>query len=220
MRSLVCLSAAGVRLGARVIAMASTAEKLQAARSCGAVECIDSTSDDLKTRVTAITAGALVDVVYDVVGGDVAERCLGVVKPGGRLLVIGFAGGRVQSVPANILLVKGVDVVGVRAGAELQRQPQLAEDARRSMAELTAGPDGRALAPLIDCEVEAARAADAYRRIAQRAVIGKAVVTWNVDAMRHERRRREQQQQEPQHHAASEEGGDRGRSERRSSSKL
>ena len=171
----------GARLGARVIAVASTAEKLSAASKCGAASTLLS-SDDLKARVKALTSGHLVDVVYDVVGGDTFDRCLGVMAGGGRLLVVGFTGGRVQAVPANLLLVKGVSVVGVRAGAEMRGRPEVAREMNARMRELTEGEAGRALAPVIDSQVDAEHFHAAYRRIADRSVIGKAVVTWTAEA--------------------------------------
>ena len=172
----------GVRLGARVIALASCDAKLRAATACGAAAAINSTTtQDLKSRVKELTASHGVDVLYDVVGGEAFERCLGVMAGGGRMLVVGFAGGRVQSIPANLVLVKGVAVIGVRAGADMQRSPQLVREMNRQLRAWTEGEGGRALAPLIDSQVDVEEFREAYRRVASRSVIGKAVVVWRAE---------------------------------------
>ena len=175
------MAVAGVRLGARVIAVASSEAKLQAATACGAVAAISSATADLKARVKELTAGHGVDVLYDVVGGELFDRCVSVMAGGGRMLVVGFAGGRVQSVPANLVLVKGVAVVGVRAGADMQRSPQLVLEMNRQLKALTEGEEGRALAPLLDAQVDAEHFREAYTRVASRAVVGKAVVVWKEE---------------------------------------
>ena len=125
----------------------------------------------------------MVDALYDVVGGKVFERCIHVMAGGGRMLVVGFTGGAIQSIPANLLLVKGISVLGVRAGADIQLQPQWAMEMNQQMKELTSGEEGRMLAPVIDSQVTAENFASAYRRVASRSVIGKAVVAWKTETM-------------------------------------
>jgi NADPH2:quinone reductase len=83
----------GKKLGATVIACASSAEKLELCKQLGADHVIDYKTENIKDRVTAITKGKMVDVVYDVVGGDIFDHCVRVMAPGGRLLVIGFTSG-------------------------------------------------------------------------------------------------------------------------------
>lgn len=113
----------GVALGARVIAAAGSREKLAAATSCGAHATIDYTSENLADRVKALTDGAGADVIYDVVGGDIFDACLRSIAWNGRLLVIGFASGRIPHIPANRLLLKGCSALGVFWGAFAARDP-------------------------------------------------------------------------------------------------
>ncbi len=111
-------------LGARVIAAASTAEKLELCRACGADEVIDYAVEDLKQRTKELTGGAGADVVYDSVGGDYAEASLRATAWGGRFLVIGFTAG-IPKVPLNLALLKGCQIVGVFLGAMMGREPEL-----------------------------------------------------------------------------------------------
>ena len=113
--------------GARVLAAASSGEKLQAAREHGADVLIDYSQQDLREAVKAATDGKGVDVVYDPVGGPLTEAAVRSLAWRGRLLVIGFAQGEIPQIPANLLLIKGTSAVGVfwgdfaRARAEGQR---------------------------------------------------------------------------------------------------
>jgi len=123
----------GKALGARVIATAGGADKCAVATAHGADEVIDYKNEDIRERVKALTGGAGVDVVYDPVGGDVFEASLRAVKWGARLVVIGFAGGKVQQVPANILLVKNVDVLGFFWGSYRRERPDLLAESFRAL---------------------------------------------------------------------------------------
>ncbi|MGY6568798.1 MAG: NADPH:quinone oxidoreductase family protein [Salinarimonas sp.] len=114
----------GKALGARVIACASTPEKLAFARQCGADETIDYTRENLRDRLKELTGGAGVDVLYDPVGGDLAEPAVRAMGWGGRYLVIGFAAGEIPRIPLNLLLLKGCDLRGVFWGAFCKRDPQ------------------------------------------------------------------------------------------------
>jgi len=114
----------GARMGARVIACASSVEKLAFARKMGAHETINYASDDLRGELKRLTGARGVDVVYDPVGGaltEVALRCLGWK---GRLLVIGFASGEIPKPPLNLALLKGCDIRGVHWGEFVKREPQ------------------------------------------------------------------------------------------------
>ena len=115
----------GKLLGARVIAAARGPERLVVARERGADELIDYQRESIRDRVRELTEGRGADVVYDPVGGDAFDQALRAVNWGARMLVIGFAGGRVQAVPANLILVKGISIVGVDRGSESQRNPAL-----------------------------------------------------------------------------------------------
>lgn len=103
----------GKLMGARVIAAASTPEKLALCREYGADEVVNYTEEDLKARVKELTDGNGADVVYDPVGGDFSEAALRATAWKGRLLVIGFAAGDIPSIPLNLALLKGCAIVGV-----------------------------------------------------------------------------------------------------------
>ncbi|TNE61318.1 MAG: NADPH:quinone oxidoreductase family protein [Alphaproteobacteria bacterium] len=110
-------------MGARVIAAASSDEKLAVCKQAGADELINYSSEDLKERVKAITGGKGVDVIYDPVGGDYTEAALRTMAPGGRLLVIGFAAGDIPRPPLNLCLLKQCAIVGVFWGAWARANP-------------------------------------------------------------------------------------------------
>ena len=112
----------GKRMGARVIACARGAEKLAIARAAGADDAIDSDMRDLKAAFKALGG---VDVVYDAVGGPAFDAALSACRPEGRLLAIGFASGQVPQVPANLLLVKNLSVMGLYWGGYLTFAPQV-----------------------------------------------------------------------------------------------
>lgn len=113
----------GKVMGAKVIAAASSQEKLDAAREAGASEFINYSEQDLRTRIKEITGGRGVDVVYDPVGAELAIPAIRSLAWGGRYLVIGFAGGSIPELPLNLLLLKGASAVGVFWGAWVQRDP-------------------------------------------------------------------------------------------------
>lgn len=112
-------------LDATVIAVAGGAEKLAAARGRGAHHLIDHQSEDFCERVMEITGGRGADVVLDPVGGDTFDASLRCTAWAGRLLVVGFAAGRIQSIPGNQPLLKGLSVVGVRALEDASRRPEI-----------------------------------------------------------------------------------------------
>lgn len=112
----------GARLGARVIAVARGAAKLAIARAAGAHEVIDSDTPDLKTALRDLGG---CDVVYDTVGGSLFDPCLRALRPEGRYLAIGFASGTVPQIPANLLLVKNLTVIGLYWGGYLAFRPEV-----------------------------------------------------------------------------------------------
>jgi len=114
----------GKALGARVIACASSPEKLAFARQCGADEVVDYAQENLRERLRDLTDGKGVDVLYDPVGGDLAEPAVRSMGWGGRYLVIGFAAGEIPRIPINLLLLKGCDIRGVFWGAYCKRDPR------------------------------------------------------------------------------------------------
>jgi NADPH2:quinone reductase len=163
----------GKVLGARVIAAAGGAEKLAVARAHGADALIDYKRESIRDRVRALTGGTGADVVFDPVGGDAFDGALHAVNWEARMLVIGFAAGRIQVVPANLILVKNISVIGVVFGAQAVRDPV------RVSAELAGLLDwwreGR-LKPLIACTFPLAEAAQAMRALLSRDYGGKIVL--------------------------------------------
>ncbi|NEU69506.1 NADPH:quinone oxidoreductase family protein [Spirosoma agri] len=113
----------GVLMGARVIAAASSDEKLAVCRQLGAHETINYTAEDLRERIKILTEGTGIDVVYDPVGDRYAEPCIRSLAWKGRYLVVGFAAGSIPTIPLNLALLKGASLVGVFWGAFAQREP-------------------------------------------------------------------------------------------------
>jgi NADPH2:quinone reductase len=163
----------GAALGARVIAAASSDEKLAVCRAHGAADTINYSTQDLRERLKAIVGAKGVDVVFDPVGGSLSEPALRSVAWRGRFLVIGFAGGEIPRLPANLPLLKGCAIVGVYWGAWLQQEP---EASRREMGELAGWlADGR-VRPRVSARYPLARAGDAISALAGRAATGKIVI--------------------------------------------
>jgi len=113
----------GKAMGARVIACASSSDKLDFCRSVGADEVINYAEEDLKDRLKELTGGKGADVIYDPVGGDLAEAAVRATAWNGRFLVIGFAAGEIPKIPLNLVLLKGCSLVGVFWGAFIERHP-------------------------------------------------------------------------------------------------
>jgi NADPH2:quinone reductase len=163
----------GKELGARVIAAAGGPEKLAVARRHGADELIDYRSESIRDRVRELTGGVGADVVYDPVGGDAFDQALRAVNWEARMLVIGFAAGRIQSVPANLILVKNISVIGVVWGAQAARDPVLVS---RNLAELLRWWEAGRLKPLVARTLPLAEAAAAMDALLSRRHAGKIVL--------------------------------------------
>ncbi len=163
----------GKLMGARVIAAASSDEKLAVCREHGADETINYASEDLKERTKALTAGTGADVVYDPVGGAFSEAALRSTNWQGRFLVIGFAAGEIPRIPLNLVLLKGCDVVGVFWGAFSARHP---DRNRANVAELMRWYEEGKLHPHVSATYPFERAAEALNDLAQRRVKGKVVL--------------------------------------------
>jgi NADPH2:quinone reductase len=164
----------GVALGATVIATAGGPDKVQVALDHGAHHGIDYKSEDIRERVKELTGGRGADVIYDPVGGAVFDASLRSVAPDGRILVIGFASGAVPQIPANILLVKNVTVIGYWWGAYRKLNPALLQD---SLAECVRWWAEGKLRPLVSQTLPLERAADALDLLKSRAATGKVVLT-------------------------------------------
>ncbi|MFO7528020.1 MAG: NADPH:quinone oxidoreductase family protein [Marinobacter sp.] len=115
----------GKAMGARVIAAASSAEKLAVAKKAGAAELINYSEEPLKETAKKLTKGNGVDVIYDPVGGDFTEQALRAMAWNGRHLIVGFAAGEIPKIPANLTLLKGCSVVGVFWGDFTRREPEV-----------------------------------------------------------------------------------------------
>ena len=162
----------GKLLGARVIAAASTEEKLDVCRARGADETINYATESLKERAKELTGGNGVDVVYDCVGGAYAEAALRSTAWDGRFLVIGFTAG-IPSVPLNLTLLKGCQIVGVFYGAMTQRDPALAATVSRELLGYIAA--GK-LNPHVSQRYPLDRTAQAMRSLIDRTAVGKVVI--------------------------------------------
>jgi NADPH2:quinone reductase len=163
----------GKLMGARVIAAASSAEKLETCKREGADLVVDYSKEELKERVKALTNGAGADVVYDPVGGKYSEAALRATAFNGRLLVIGFAAGEIPKIPLNLTLLKGASIVGVFWGQFTMREPARATAQFRQLYEWVR--DGK-LAPHIHATPPLAEAAAAMRTLLDRKVQGKIVL--------------------------------------------
>ncbi|WP_339513904.1 NADPH:quinone oxidoreductase family protein [Pseudomonas sp. RL_15y_Pfl2_60] len=163
----------GKAMGAKVIAAASSAEKLEVAKAAGADELINYSDSNLKEEVKRLTGGQGADVIYDPVGGDLFDLAVRSIAWNGRLLVVGFASGRIPEVPVNLMLLKGASVVGVFWGSFAQRQPQ---DNLANFQQLFAWHAEGKLKPLVSETFPLEKAADAINLLGQRKAVGKVVV--------------------------------------------
>jgi NADPH2:quinone reductase len=161
-------------LGARVIAAASSDDKLQFAREAGADETINYSEVSLREAVKQLTGGKGVDVVYDPVGGELAQMALRSLAWHGRYLVIGFACGEIPDFPANIALLKEASITGVWWGAWSSHNPG---DSLQNMAELAAQVEAGKLNPRVTESYPLERFADAFAAITARRARGKVILT-------------------------------------------
>jgi NADPH2:quinone reductase len=164
----------GALMGARVIAAASTPEKLALARRYGAAETIDYSTEDLRERLKALTDGKGADVIYDPVGGANTLIAVKSLAWGGRLLVIGFAGGDIPNIPANLLLLKSASALGVLWGNSLRADP--AHHAR-NIADLTGWLTEGRIKPAIDAIFPIERAVEAIDHVMERRAQGKVILS-------------------------------------------
>lgn len=160
-------------LGARVIAATGSAEKVHALETACHPDAIVVTGGRFREQVAKITNGALCDLVFDPVGGDVFDESTRCVAFGGKLLVVGFAGGRIATLDTNIALIKGFSVVGVRAGEYARRFPDRGKAIRESVMAMAA--QGK-LHPHIDRKLPLTQWRAAFTAMARREVVGKIVL--------------------------------------------
>lgn len=163
----------GKLMGARVIACASSAEKIAFAKKHGADEGIDYGAEDLKEELRRVTQGKGADIVYDPVGGTYTEAALRSIAWEGRLLVVGFAAGDIPKLPLNLVLLKGCDVLGVFWGSWVERNPQ---GHRANTEQLLAWVAEGKLSSHVHAVYPLAEAPAALKAIAARQVMGKVIL--------------------------------------------
>ena len=164
----------GKAMGAEVIATAGGPDKLAIAKAHGADHLIDYSHEDIRERVRALTQGRGADVVYDPVGGDAFDASLRCIAWEGRIIVIGFAGGRVPQIPANLVLVKNCDIIGFYWGS--YRKHDLAV-VRASYETLFGWFNQGKLKPLVSERFDLAQVAQAMQALRSRRSTGKVVLT-------------------------------------------
>ena len=163
----------GKAMGARVIAAASTDEKLEIAKNLGADEVINYSDGELKEKVKALTNGLGADVIYDPIGGDIFMQCMRCINWKGRVLVIGFASGPIPEVPTNLALLKGCSIVGVFWGRFTGAEP---EENSQNFNELFALHAEGKLKPQITKSYSLDDAAEAISSLENRKATGKVVI--------------------------------------------
>ena len=163
----------GKALGARVIATASSAEKLDICKQAGADDVINYRDQDFVTEVMALTDGRGADVIYDPIGGDVFDQSSRCIAFAGRLLVIGFASGRIPKIAANRILLKNMSVVGLHWGNYYEKAPELVQQTRLRILELYHAGKIR---PMVCAQGPMAALPEALAQIAERRSWGKLVV--------------------------------------------
>ncbi|MGA7778437.1 MAG: NADPH:quinone oxidoreductase family protein [Paraburkholderia sp.] len=164
----------GKALGARVIAAASTDEKLAVCVKHGADATINYATEDLRERIKALTDGKGPDVIYDPVGGVYAEPAFRSIAWRGRYLVVGFANGEIPKLPLNLTLLKGASIVGVFWGDFAKREPQHNAAGFQEMVKWIG--EGK-LHPYVSAQYPLEETGRALRDMAERRVVGKIVIT-------------------------------------------
>jgi len=164
----------GKAMGARVIAAASTEEKLAVCREHGADMTINYSTEDLRERLKELTDGKGPDVIYDPVGGQYAEPAFRSIGWRGRYLVVGFANGEIPKLPLNLMLLKGASVIGVFWGKFVSNEPQ---NFREDVQEMFAWVQQGKLRPHISAHYPLAQGAQAITDMMNRKVMGKVVIT-------------------------------------------
>ena len=164
----------GVAMGARVIAAASSDEKLAVAAEHGAEVGINYATEDLKNRIKEVTDGAGANVIYDPIGGDLAEAAFRGIAWEGRHLVIGFASGPIPKLPLNLPLLKGAAAVGVFWGSWTKREP---EAHKQNMVELFELFTEGAIQPHVSSTYPLGQFLDAFGEVSGRRAIGKVILT-------------------------------------------
>lgn len=162
-------------MGARVIAVASSEEKLAVCRAHGADETLSTTAGDFKEALRGLSGGQGVDIVYDCVGGDLAEPAFRALAWNGRYLVVGFASGEIPRLPLNLFLLKGAGALGVFFGEAARRDPEgLSANLRYALQAVASGQ----LKPHVHSVLPFERILDGLELLRRREVVGKVVLTF------------------------------------------
>ena len=169
----------GKAMGARVIACASSDDKLAFARGYGASETINYATEDFRARLKALTGGKGVDIVYDPVGGALTEAALRSLAWKGRLLVIGFASGEIPKPPLNLTLLKGCDIRGVYWGEFVVREPEAHRD---NMSQLLSWAESGRLKVHVHAKFPIEAYLQAFEAISRRQALGKVLLQLGGDA--------------------------------------
>lgn len=159
-------------LGARVIATTGSPAKAEAIAALARPEAVITAEGRFRDRVAELTDGALAEIVFDPVGGDVFDESTRCVAFGGKLVVVGFTSGRIADISTNIPLIKGFSIVGLRAGEYARRFPERGTAITRAIARL--GEAG-AILPAIDRTLPLARWREGFEAMARRELVGKVV---------------------------------------------
>ncbi|MGY1590978.1 NADPH:quinone oxidoreductase family protein [Geodermatophilus sp. SYSU D00708] len=163
----------GKAAGARVIATAGGARKVEVCRELGADHVVDYTAEDFVPVVKEVTGGHGADVVYDPVGGDVFDRSRKCIAFEGRLVVVGFTSGRIPEAPANHALVKNYSVVGLHWGLYRTKEPSLIASTHQALTELV---ESGQVDPLVSEVLPLDQAPRALAKLADRSTVGKVVL--------------------------------------------
>jgi len=163
----------GRAMGARVIACASSPEKLAFAREFGADHGIDYAAEDLKDALKRATDGRGVDCVYDAIGGDFSEKAVRAMAWNGRFLVIGFAAGEIPKIPLNLTLLKGCSLIGVYWGEFVKREPAAH---RENMAQIFDWAARKTISAHVQAVLPLERIAEALNMLRDRKAQGKIVL--------------------------------------------
>ena len=167
----------GKYLGAKVLATGTSEDKLKLTKDWGADHTILTHKDgmvEFREEVKALTDGKGADVIYDPVGGDVFDHSVRCINWGGRLLVVGFASGRIPDLPINMPLIKGFSVIGVRAGEYGRKDPEAGIENNRAIREIC---EKGHFSPHICKEFDLEDAKEAVQYLSQRKLVGKVVIT-------------------------------------------
>ena len=160
-------------MGAKVIAVASSDEKLDKIKAHVPVEAVLNSQNGFRQQVKEITDGKGADIIYDPVGGDIFDESVRCIAWGGRLLVVGFASGRIPDISVNMPLIKGFSVVGVRAGEYGRRDPQAGAENLATIWDMAAKGE---ITPYVHCELPLGQWRQAFALMESRQLVGRVII--------------------------------------------